>query len=70
MKKSDLIAVFGSCESIGEQFSRFNEGKPLTKQAVSQWEEDIPPLREYQLRDLMPDIDRRIARARRLGALA
>lgn len=62
MKKSDLIAVFGTLDQIGEAFAPFNHGEPLTRSAVSQWGEDIPALREYQLRELQPDIDKRIAK--------
>lgn len=65
MKKSDLQAVFGTYEQIGALFAPLNNGIPLTKGAIGQWEEDIPKLREYQLRELVPDIDDRIAAARK-----
>lgn len=70
MRKSDLLAVFGTLQSIGDLFAPFNKGEPLTKGAVSQWDEEIPELREYQLRELMPDIDQRIERAKRQQAAA
>jgi hypothetical protein len=65
MRKSDLVAVFGTLQAIGDLFAPFNKGEPLTKGAVSQWDEEIPELREYQLRELMPDINKRIAAAKR-----
>jgi len=70
MRKSDLVTVFGTLQAIGDLFSPFNKGEPLTKGAVSQWDEEIPELREYQLRELMPDIDERIGRAKRERAAA
>lgn len=70
MKKSDLVAVFGTLQAIGDVFAPFNKGDPLTKGAVSQWDDEIPELREYQLRELMPDIDERIERAKREQAAA
>lgn len=65
MKKSDLLRVFGTLQCIGDVFAPVNEGTPLTKGAISQWEEDIPPLREYQIRELIPDIDTKIAASKR-----
>lgn len=64
MKKSDLLAAFGTLKAIGALFPP-EKGGPLTKGAVSQWSEDIPELREYQLREIVPDIDRQIAKAKR-----
>ena len=64
MTKSELRAVYGTLEAIGNLFpERF--GGPLTKGAVSQWSDTgpIPKLREYQLRELVPDIELRIAEA-------
>ncbi|GEM_PF-6240392 len=68
MKKSDLKAVFGTLEAIGEVFAPLNSGIPLTKGAVSQWDEEIPPLREYQMKELVPDIEKRIAKAKQSGS--
>ena len=65
MRKSDLVAVFGTLQAIGDLFAPFNNGEPITKGAISQWDEEIPELREYQLRELMPDIDQRIELAKR-----
>lgn len=61
MKRSDLEKLYGTYDAIGALFAPFNEGKPLTRSAVSQWGNEIPPLREYQLRELVPDIDTKIA---------
>ena len=65
MKKSDLLKLFKTMEAIGELFADKNHGVPITRSAVSQWPEAIPELREYQLRELMPDIDERIGALRR-----
>lgn len=66
MKKSDLLALFGTLQEIGNVFAPLNDGVPLTRSAVQQWDDDeIPELREYQIRELMPDIDKRIAAAKR-----
>jgi hypothetical protein len=70
MRKSDLVAVFGTLQAIGDLFASFNNGEPITKGAISQWDEEIPELREYQIRELMPDIDDRIKRAKREQAAA
>ncbi len=70
MKKADLMAVYGTLDSVGWAFAPENEGKPLTRSAICQWDEDIPPLREFQIRRLVPDIDRRIAKAKRQKAAA
>lgn len=63
MNKSDLLAVFGTLENIGKAFAR--KDRALTKGAISQWGEQIPELREYQLREIFPDIDSRIKAARK-----
>ena len=70
MKKSDLIAVFGTLQAIGDLFAPENHGDPLTRAAISQWDEEIPKLREYQIRKLVPDIEKRIAAAQRKQAKA
>lgn len=70
MKKSDLVAVFGTLQAIGDLFAPVNDGVALTRGAISQWPDDgeIPLLREYQLRELVPDIDERIVRAKQQQA--
>jgi predicted transcriptional regulator len=54
MKKSDLVAVLGSQRALAALLD-------ITPSAVSQWPEDLPELRIYQVRDKVPDIDQRIA---------
>lgn len=70
MKKSDLLAVFGTLQGVGDIFAPVNDGVPLSRGAVHQWDEDIPPLREYQVRELVPDIDVRIKSAKRKARAA
>ena len=60
MKTQELIAVFGTQQAIGELFQ-----PPISKSAVSQWGREVPELRVFQLRKRFPDIDERIAKARR-----
>ena len=64
MLKADLVSIYGTFDAIGALFTPVNEGVPLTKSAVSQWGEEIPELRAYQLRELVPDIDAKIAALR------
>lgn len=68
MKKAHLLLIYPNLREIGRVFSKFNNGFPLSASAISQWGEQVPPLREYQLREQVPDIDRRIAAAR--GAIS
>lgn len=70
MKKVDLMAVYGTLDGVGWAFAPENDGKPLTRSAICQWGEEIPELREFQIRRLVPDIDRRIAAAKRQRAAA
>jgi hypothetical protein len=58
MTRNDLVAVFGSQKAVADFFVQ--HGIPMTKGAISQWE-SVPELREYQIRQHMPDIDERIA---------
>ncbi len=53
--------MFGSVGAVADLFRPFNDGEALTKSAISQWVVDVPPLREFQIRALVPDIDERIA---------
>ncbi len=68
MKKADLLELYGTLEAVGEAFSPMNDGAPLTKSAVSQWGDEIPELREFQIRKLVPNIDKRIAAAKARAA--
>jgi hypothetical protein len=70
MKKTDLLAVYGTLESVGEAFAPVNNGTPLTRSAISQWSDEIPELREFQIRKIVPDIEGRIAAARKQLAAA
>jgi hypothetical protein len=65
MRKSDLLKVFGTGSAIAELFKPFNGDRPLSRASISEWGDAIPELREFQLRKLFPDIDERIAKARR-----
>lgn len=54
MLKSQLIAVLGSQQAIAELLG-------ITKGAVSQWPEEVPRLRQYELRERRPSIDAELA---------
>ena len=54
MKKSDLVAVLGSQKALADLLD-------ITGSAVSQWPEELPELRIYQVREKLPDIDERLA---------
>ena len=50
MKTARAIKLAGdSAAALGRVFN-----PPLSRQAVQKWGEDVPPLREYQLRELRP----------------
>lgn len=72
MTKTDLMLVFGTGSAIAQLFKPYNGGKPISKAAISEWGkmERIPELREFQLRKLFPDIDERIAKAKRKNGRA
>lgn len=65
IKRADLLLIYGTYRAIGEVFAPENMGRPLTKQAVDAWGEELPELREWQLRRMIPDIDKRIDKAKR-----
>lgn len=65
MRKSDLLRVFGTGSAIAELFKPFNDDRPLSRASISEWRDTIPELREFQLRKLFPDLDERIAKAKR-----
>lgn len=58
MKTRDLVAVFGSLQAIGDQFG-------ISRSAVSQWGDEVPPRRLNELRGIHPDIDERVRRAKK-----
>ncbi|MCY1308546.1 DNA-binding transcriptional regulator Cro [compost metagenome] len=45
MKKSDVLAHFGGVSKVAEALG-------ISPGAVSQWPEDLPPLRQLQLEEL------------------
>lgn len=54
MKTAELIRLFGGVTRTAEVFG-------VTKSAVSQWGDEVPPLRVYQLRERRPSIDDELA---------
>jgi len=47
MKTTEAIRLFGgTCQSLANALG-------ISRAAVSQWGENVPPLREYQLRELI-----------------
>ena len=48
MKTAEAIKHFGSIRKLAEALG-------LSVQAVYRWGEDVPPLRVYQIKDLMAD---------------
>jgi len=51
MKTSDLIKHCGSMEKVGKLFT-----PSISRAAVCQWGNRIPPLRVYQLKDHHPEL--------------
>jgi DNA-binding transcriptional regulator YdaS (Cro superfamily) len=54
MRTASLIGVLGSPSAVAAFFG-------ITKSAVSQWGEFVPPLRVYEARELRPSIDAELA---------
>lgn len=50
MKTAEAIEHFGSIRKLAEALG-------LSVQAVYRWGEDVPPLRVYQIKDLMAQDD-------------
>lgn len=46
MTKEKAIAIFGSVRALADALG-------ITEQAVNQWKEGVPPLRVYQIRELV-----------------
>ena len=46
MTKSEAVKYFGSQQAVADVLG-------LHKSAVSQWGDDVPKLREYQLKEVM-----------------
>jgi hypothetical protein len=60
VKTKDLFAVFGDVHGVRNIWT-----PPLSKSAIYQWGDEVPELREFQIRKKHPDIDERIAKAKR-----
>jgi hypothetical protein len=54
MKTSSLIALLGTKTALAAWVG-------LSKQSISAWGETVPLLRQYQIREMHPDIDERLA---------
>ncbi len=50
MKTSKAIKLAGDGGTLGRLFD-----PPITRQAVHRWGENVPPLREFQLRAVRPE---------------
>ena len=48
MTKNEAIRKFGGARALAEALG-------ISTQAVGQWGEEIPPLRQYQIRELLAD---------------
>ena len=48
MKTRDVLRVFGSYAEIARALG-------ISRQAVQSWGDDVPPLRSYQLREIMDE---------------
>jgi len=46
MKTDDAIAAFGSASELARVLG-------ITRQSVSKWSEDVPPLRVYQITEIL-----------------
>lgn len=45
MKTADAIASFGTTLALAQALG-------ITREAIYQWGDDVPPLREYQIREI------------------
>lgn len=46
MKKRDAIAVFGSASELARSLG-------ITRQSVAKWTDEVPPLRAYQIEEII-----------------
>jgi hypothetical protein len=53
MKTDQLVRLYGSKTAIAEALT-------ISKQAISEWGDDVPLLRQYQLRERRPTIDQEL----------
>lgn len=49
MRKSSVIAALGSGQAVADLLG-------ISRAAVSNWGDEVPALRAYQLRELRPDL--------------
>jgi transcriptional repressor of cell division inhibition gene dicB len=54
MKTADVIELFGTASSVADLLG-------LSRSAIAQWGDDVPKLRQYELRELRPGIDRELS---------
>jgi len=52
MKTKDVISAFGSVATVAIQLG-------ISRMSVYQWKEEPPLLRQYQLREMRPDLFRK-----------
>ena len=61
MLKSELIQLFGRPAYLARFLG-------VSRQAVNNWPEEIPELRQYKLRELRPTIDKELKKQRKVVA--
>jgi DNA-binding transcriptional regulator YdaS (Cro superfamily) len=57
MRTDDVVSLFGTAKALAD----FLE---ITESAVSQWGKEVPRLRQYELREKRPSIDKEIQKMR------
>lgn len=55
MKTKDAIKLFADPNSVNGRGGKMRLAKALhvSRQAISQWGEDVPPLRVYQIKEIL-----------------
>jgi len=48
MKKQEAIRIFGGTRALAEALG-------ISTQAVGRWSEEMPPFRQYQIKELLAD---------------
>jgi hypothetical protein len=61
MLKSELIRLFHRPVDLARFLG-------VSRQAVNNWPEEIPELRQYKLRELRPNIDKELKKLRKMAA--
>jgi hypothetical protein len=46
MKKSEAVSIFGGVRKLADALG-------ITREAIYQWPEQVPRLRQYEIRDIM-----------------